>query len=519
MEYFHFPSLIISAAAWGGTVLVDKIINRLKGDISTDPGVPFHESQLSQTDELISRLSSNYALLSTKLLKEFIKFPSLNPDFNIQSLSQQFSEFLIQKIIELKAVSKPENVTIDDNGNVVWFILNEDDQTPLKDRKIIFINSSYSCFFENDTNWKDFGPGLDKYGGLIDKEKVRSAELDKLLAYVPTVPTSKEWWPHLTFGAGASSGLHGISSQIFAMKIMLESKSLENVIVFASIARNQHMPYHYIAGEKLYPDAIIISEPTGRVEKGPCGIAIGQNGQTLIDVSAPRGFPMEDGCRIIAEAAATNINKQVQSNESIFGPTTLITRNAVIEPSGFSVQFIKTRNVGQSAELALEEIENLPSVLKAKEHGAFVQMSEVESCPAWKTPFEHPALLAMAESYRRSVSPYIHELHSISHLKPAAFFTVRGHCDNSQGYPMKLSEAGEIRNDNWIHINLDSGEDLLMPPMMAIGSGYIENSNRPGEFVINDNTWAPIAVISRFPSLLAQKPEILKGKLFVKASE
>ena len=246
--FFDLPSLAKAALAFGGEICIKKVFQSFTGDIPNVWRSPIPTSQLSEIDKIISRLASNYAYLSTTIMKDFIEFPSVNQITDIHSFCEDFSQFLIQKIIEVKAVENIDDIGIDELGNVVWSLYDPHDTTPLKDRKIIFINSSYSSFFSNRTDWSQFGSGLDPYKGLIDEQKVDPSKLEFSLPFIP----QKVWWKHLTFGKGASSGLQGIAAQIIAMKILIETKALDGVVVIASISRNNHSPFHIISRRRYY---------------------------------------------------------------------------------------------------------------------------------------------------------------------------------------------------------------------------------------------------------------------------
>ncbi|OHT12518.1 Clan MH, family M20, peptidase T-like metallopeptidase [Tritrichomonas foetus] len=496
---FDFRSLTIAASALSGKHFAKKFLNFLQGEVPVDRGAPFTKDECSDLDKLISRLACNYAYLSTTILKEFIAFPSQNMSADMNQLTQKFIQYLIDKIIETKAVSDQNDIHIDENGNLVWAVYDLDDPTPFSERKVIFINSSFSAFFDNFTEWSHlFGQGLNKYEGLIDDTKIDKDALKKLLPYLPP----EVWWSRLTFGNGAASGLQGIAAQIVSMKILEESKelnSLKGVVVVSSITKNEHMPFHVIKECQLFPDVLILSEATGRIENGPCGIAIGQNGRAMVEVSVNRGFTIEDGARVVAEAVAANMNRP--NSDQILGPVTRNATDAFVAPKKFNARFVRTLTIGETNDIALEEIESLPTVAKALAFGGFVAQSEFESFPAWKTPRDHSILSIASETYRRTVSPYIDEGQTLEYLRKRPFFTARGKGDNSSGYPIKQSLINDkVTKDDWVKY-----DDKVMPPTFAIGSGIIENAGKPGEFVNQELVWAPIAVISRFPSLLVEK--------------
>lgn len=528
-SFFDFPSLATAALAYGGESYAKKAFQSLTGDIPVDWRLPIPTNQLSEPDKLISRLASNYAYLSTTIMKEFIEFPSNNQMTDIHSFCEDFSQFLIQKIIEVKGVENENDIGIDELGNVVWSLYDPLDTTPLKDRKVIFINSSYSTFLLNRTDWSQFGAGLDAYKGLIDEKKVDPSKLEFSLPYMP----QKVYWKHLTFGKGASSGLQGIAAQIIAMKILAETKAYNGVVIVASISRNNHSPFHIVNKTKLYPDVIIISEATGSITKGPCGFAIAQNGQAMVEVSANHGFRIEDGCRIIAEAAAANLNHtkfKKSTFQSILNPSSQVVQDVVLEPSHFSARFVRTLNIGETGDDALEDIERLPSVQKLLGYGGSVTLSEYESFPAWKIPRDNPTINIISETYRRAVSPYVDEATEEIplDLKRYPFFIPRGRGDSSTGYPIDLGNQNHKQNldqeiiyetnkdkcsKSWIEIHVQKGGlsktsknvSLFMPPTFAVGSGLIENSGMPGEFVSNDLIWAPIAILARFPEILVDQ--------------
>ena len=515
---FDFPSIATAAVAACGKFLSKQISKFGLKNYSMTQTRFFKPDQLADLDKRISRLATNYGYLMTEILKECVAFHTKNSGLKGSELTQHFLEFLKQKIIDVNAFLNVEDIVIEENENLSWAIYGKNEDTPLNERKIIFINSNFSSLFEETSDWgKIVGQGLNPFTGLTDIEKIDEEALQKSLAYTPP----KLWWPRLTFGKGTIGGLQGIAAAIVSMKIMVEiltgtntslignappspgsqcfPNSLEGVVVISSIAKSHHPYFHVFDGVTLYPDVIILSEATGRIHNGPCTIAIGQNGLAMMDVSVNGGFSIEDGARVIAEAAAADYNRP--NSDPILGPVSRTVTDALIAPMKFSARFARTLSVGESGNDAIEEIEQLPTVEKALAFGGSITLSEFESFPAWKTPQDNPMIKLAVETYLRTISPHNVESENLDSFRSHPDFSGRGKGDNKIGYPIISDLISSYKDvSEWI-----SYGDKIMPPTFAIGSGFVDNCGKPGEFINNELVWGPIAVISRFPSLLSEK--------------
>lgn len=499
MEWFDFPSLCAAGAAATGRWVTGALFSYIHDEVIVDRGKPPSPEDCNDLEADISRAAANYNPLVSTMLAELIEFPAKQGTIDEEALTEQYLDFLKEKVVESKACVSESDIVIE-NGTLVWPVYDKNDPTPLEQRNVIYIESSFASVFEKVPDWKEiFGEGLDAARGMTDATKVNDKKLNETLGYIPK---SKGWWHKFTFGNGAVSGLQGICAQIIATKILLETahrNSLRGCIVFASIARGQHAILHEFRSQTLPPDCVILSEATGSVRVGPCGIAIGQLGTTIMDVKVPGGFTIEKGARLVAEASEASLNT-VKEDPTI-GKSKRSAIDGVVSASEFSVKFLRTLTADETPLTAMKELERLPSVVDAVNCGGSISQDESSNCPAWKTPREDLAILAVTEAYRKTVSPYVDE-GDLMDLRKHPWFCTRARVDKKSGYPIKSEEAKQFRKKTWIANN-----DLVMPPMFAIGSGLIENLGLPGEYVNNNILWAPVAVIARFPSRLREESE------------
>lgn len=497
MEWFDFPSLCAAGAAATGRWFTGTLFSYIHDEVMVDRGKPPSPDDCNELEKAISRAAMNYNPLVSSILADLIKCPADAPESDEETLTQRFLELLKEKVITSKACVSESDILID-NETLVWPIYDTNDPTPLPNRKVIYINASFSSLFAEIPDWKElFGEGLDAHQGLTNSAEVDERQLNGSLGYIPT---GKQWWNRFTFGNGAVSGLQGISAQIMAAKIMLETASLGSLrgtIVFASVAKDRHALVHEFRTQILPPDCVILSEATGSVRVGPCGIAIGQLGTTIMNVRVPGGFSIEKGARLIAEASEASLN--TAKEDPTIGKSKRSAIDGVVSSAEFSVKFLRTLTADETPMTAMRELERLPSVVDAVNCGGILSQDESSNCPAWKTPREDLAILAVTESYRKTVSPYVAESDVVDPRKHPWFCT-RARVDKSSGYPIKSEEARQYRRKTWIANN-----DLVMPPMFAIGSGFAENLGLPGEYCYNNSLWAPIAVIARFPSRLREE--------------
>ena len=226
-------------------------------------------------------------------------------------------------------------------------------------------------------------------------------------------------------GRGASDQLGGIVSSTYGARIMKDLGLISDEITVLVTGTVQEedcdgLCWQYIIKEdKILPEFVVVTEPTdGNIYRG-------QRGRMEIRVEVKgiscHGSAPERGDNAIYKMA--DIIKEVQSlNErlhydSFLGKGTLAvsqifynspSRCAVADMSAISID--RRLTDGETWEMALEEIRDLPSVRK---YEAEVSMYNYDSpswtglvypteCyfPTWVLPEDHPVTKAMVESYR-----------------------------------------------------------------------------------------------------------------------
>ena len=497
--------------------------------------------ELSILDKKIYKLSRHYEEEAGKLLVDLIHLPADfidgEPLCGASKHEKQRLDFLRQYIIDNKCVEREEDVYYDQYGNLIWTVYDSDDNVSNDKLKVVYLDGRSDTCLQSRENWSQaLGDGIDPFNGLTDASKVDEQRMMEELKYLPP----KESWNQMIFGRGAANHLQGIVSQVFSTKILLETKALGSlrgtkVISVATVADQQMndngkrniIDSSDITPDKI-PDCVILTNATGDIESGPCGLYIGQTGKVLISLeitgkmchsSMPKDGinPLEFGSLIIAEAAEQARNGF--HKHKFFGKGT---RTAVkcwindrIElsiPEKFTVIFDRRLTPGETPEIAIKELYELNSVKRAIDNGCAINISQYEPSgdffdsshkyQCWLTHPSNPAIQAAVESYKRTVSPNV-EPQPISPENIPKYPRISHYAISTDG-PNYLNQESHlqfsIENKHWL-----KSKGCVYPPIFGIGSGYEQHSHKVGEFVYRNHLWAPIAVISRFPSLFAQQ--------------
>lgn len=226
-------------------------------------------------------------------------------------------------------------------------------------------------------------------------------------------------------GRGASDQLGGIVSSVYGAKIMKDLDLLSDkftVLVTGTVMEEDcdGLCWQYIIKEdKIRPEFVVITEPTdGNIYRGQRGrmeIRVDVKGISCHGSAPERGdnaiYKMAD---ILQEVRALNdklhydefLGKGTVTTSEIF--FTSPSRCAVADSCSISLDRRLTN--GETHEMALEEVRNLPSCQK---YGAVVSMYKYDrpswtnlvyptECyfPSWVIPEDHPATLAMVEAFR-----------------------------------------------------------------------------------------------------------------------
>ena len=226
-------------------------------------------------------------------------------------------------------------------------------------------------------------------------------------------------------GRGTSDQLGGIVSATYGAKIMKDLGMLSDkytVLVTGTVQEEDcdGLCWQYIINEdKVRPEFVVITEPTdGNIYRGQRGrmeIRVEVKGVSCHGSAPERGdnaiYKMAD---IVKEVQA--LNEKLHYDPFLGKGTLAVSQSFYNSPSRCAVADMAAISIdrrltdGETWEMALEEIRSLPSVQK---YGAVVSMYKYDSpswtnlvypteCyfPTWVIPAEHPATLAMVESFK-----------------------------------------------------------------------------------------------------------------------
>ncbi|MGL4737618.1 MAG: YgeY family selenium metabolism-linked hydrolase, partial [Cellulosilyticaceae bacterium] len=225
-------------------------------------------------------------------------------------------------------------------------------------------------------------------------------------------------------GRGASDQLGGLVSAVYGAKIMKDLGLLSDqytVLVTGTVQEEDcdGLCWQYIVNEsQIRPDFVVITEPTdGNIYRGQRGrmeIRVEVKGISCHGSAPERGdnaiYKMAE---IIGEVKA--LNNHLHEDPFLGKGTLTVSQSFYNSPSRCAVADMSAISIdrrltdGETYEMALEEIRNLPSVQKYK---AEVTMYKYDSpswtnlvyptdCyfPTWVIPEDHPATQAMVEAY------------------------------------------------------------------------------------------------------------------------
>lgn len=510
---------------------------------------------MSNLDARVAELAARYRPLAVEMLKEVIRIPAdyvdrpadQGGDSRCGLSNHEFPrlDYLRNKIIDIKAVRRPEDVGFDDFGNLVWVISDPDDGIAPEQKKVIYLDGHSDTVRALRAQWLDkAGGGVDAYEGLVDPKKLDKSFLKKELGWLP--PDSE--WEHLLFGRGSADQLGGVISEAVATKILLElapEGALKGVIVraYATVAEEDNdgggpmfVTRKVLPGAKaeLIPDVVILTEGTGCSKKGALGIYRGQRGRMQIEVTVTgrschgsmpwEGLnPLEFGGAIIKEAAEKYEKREGFLDNAFLGHGTRTASWANLEtpsdcavPDRFVFRFDRRLTVGETPEQAVADIEALSSVGKARAAGLKVDVGvPLYSDPTWKgfvldnpqvylgwvTPEEHPAIQAAVAAYKGVVSPHVNGKRGDGGTIPKEPRVERWiFSTDGVGFPVP-------KEDNTIPVGkakqwVVSGA-YKHPAMFGFGPGIEQNTHKIGECMDLRELQHAIAFLARFPSVFA----------------
>jgi len=504
-------------------------------------------------DDRVAELAARYLPDAVALLREVVRIPADyvdratdeggDPLCGLSNHEGPRLEVLRAAVIRLGAVRRPEDVGVDEFGNLVWTVEDETDGIDRATKRVVHLDGHSDTVQALRGQWHDKTAGaLDPYDGLVAPERLDHDALGGLLGYLP--PDGE--WQHLVFGRGSADQLAGVVSQVIATKILLElapEGALRGAIVrsVATVAEEDNDgggPRHFVEHElptttaDHVPDVVVLTEGTGDAAKGALGIYRGQRGRMQIEVtvvgrschgSMPfEGLnPLEHAGAIVAEAAQRHAAGDGFLDHEFLGRGTRTASWAVLDtpsdcavPEKFTFRFDRRLTVGETPEQAVADIERLDAVAAARSAGLDVRVSiprytaptwngyvadNEQVYPGWVTPEDHPAIQAAVAAYRGVVGPHVTEpeggatrgaLRTEPRVDRWIFST------DGVGFPVPADRpVPHAEQKRWVV----SGA-VQHPAMFGIGAGIEQNTHRIGEYVDERELQHAIAVIARFPS-------------------
>lgn len=504
-------------------------------------------NEITELDRKIVELARDYAPQAIELIHDLIKIPAdhyeEDPLCGTTNHETSRLEYLKQYIIDKRAVDNAEDVFYDEFGNLVWTIRDSEDTTPLDDLKVIYFDGHSDTVKPFPDNWHSvLGEGIDPFNGLTDITKVNEENMRKELKYLPP----KDKWDHLLFGCGSVDQIQGLVSQVFATKILLETCNLGSlrgikIVSIATVAEEENVgggPMYYLRHQSglqpnQIPDCVVLTNATGDIDLGPCGIYIGHRGQCQIEVEvighSCNGAipnvgvnPLEYGSLIIAEASQQARNGFGENK--FLGKGTRTATKCCVEspsicsvPSKFTFRLDRRLTLEETADQAIKELNELTSVQRARKAGCIVNIkipnytqkthkgvapNNEENYNTWLTHPSDPVVRSAVDTYKRVVSPNVDDLPISPENIPKKPRIHKWACaTDGVGYIFKNKDLKfSVENKNWCKT-----QTFTYPPMFGIGAGFEQHSHKLGEYIHKDHIWAPIAVIARFPSVFLQK--------------
>ncbi len=509
---------------------------------------------MSDLDARVAELAARYRPLAAEMLREAIRIPADHVDRPVEAggdplcgLSNHEEprlQYLRRRIVEIKAVRRPEDAFFDDFGNLIWVVQDPEDGIAPERKKVVYIDGHTDTVRGLRQQWRE-KVGVDPYDGLVDVSKVNKAFLRKELGWVP--PESE--WKHLIFGRGSADQLGGVVSAAIAAKILLElapEGALRGAIVYsyATVAEEDNdgggpmflnRKVFPTARPEVVPDVVILTDSTGCSRKGALGIYRGQRGRMQIEVTV-RGRschgsmpweglnPLEFGGAIVKEAAEKYEKREGFLDDPFLGHGTrtaswaqLDTPSDCAVPERFTFRFDRRLTVGETPEQALADVERLAAVTTARAAGLQVDVSvpvygertwkgfaldNPQVYLGWVTPEGHPALQAAVSAYRGVISPNVD-----GQVGAGGVLTREPRVDrwvfstDGVGFPVpRDTSIPGSANKGWVV----SGK-YKHPAMFGIGPGIEQNTHKIGECVDERELQHCAAFLARFPSVFASE--------------
>ncbi|WP_028585816.1 YgeY family selenium metabolism-linked hydrolase [Desulfogranum mediterraneum] len=238
-------------------------------------------------------------------------------------------------------------------------------------------------------------------------------------------PLSGEQDADNIYGRGATDMKSAIASMIYAGRILKDLNLTDRIryMVCASVQEEpcEGLAWEYMIEERgMHPDFVILAEPSedqiSLAQRGRMELKVSVSGQTA-HASAPH---MGDNAiykmaRIISDLEALNARMEVKDSELGKGclvvsevHTKAPSRCSVADHCDISID--RRLTWGESADYAIDQIKNLPSVVEAGaevevhmfEEPSYTGKQCVKECifPAWKLDKQHPVTHAAQKAYK-----------------------------------------------------------------------------------------------------------------------
>jgi acetylornithine deacetylase/succinyl-diaminopimelate desuccinylase-like protein len=505
-------------------------------------------------DDEIRRLADEYTPLAVEILREAIRIPADHvdrpasaggdPACGLSNHEGPRLELLKNKIVEIGAVDRPEDVVFDDFGNLHWSVHDPDDGVAEDARTVVWFDGHTDTVQALRRRWLEVTGGIDAYDGLVDPARLDRAALRRELGWLPP----DDEWDHLVWGRGSADQLSGVVCQIVASRMLRELRgegSLAGVVVrhMATVAEEDndgggpmYVMRHLLPGAAAsrIPDALVLSEPTGSAADGALGIYRGQRGRMQIEVEVTGKSchgsmpwegrnPLEFGAAIVAEAAEQYRRGDGFAADDFLGPGTRTASFATLEtpsdcavPERFTFRLDRRLTAGEDPAAALAAVEGLDAVARARDAGLTVVVraplydrptwrgerpGNEQIYPGWATPPDHPAIRAAVETYRRVVTPAVAPGGSGGAPRPEPRVSRWVFSTDGVGVPVPSRDSGidVPAAKRWVEAGA-----FRHPAMFGFGPGHEENTHKIGECVDRRELGHVMAFYTRFPTLLRQ---------------
>jgi len=416
-----------------------------------------------------------------------------------------------------------------------------DDGVAPEDKVVIYLDGHTDTVQALRARWRESIGGVDAYDGLTDPSRLDEAFLRRELGYLPP----RREWDHLLWGRGSADQLGGVVCQIMATVVLNGLRSqgtLHGVrlVSYATVAEedNDGGGPMYFMGENLegaspdaIPDVVILTEGTGSSRDGAVGIYRGQRGRMQIEVEVTGKSchgsmpwegrnPLEYGGAMVAEAAERYRAGDGFGDDEFLGAGSRTASWASLEtpsdcavPERFTFRLDRRLTAGEDPERARQDVEDLPSVARARDQGLEVivripvyeqltwkgyRPGNAQVYPGWVTPEDHPAIEAARAAYRAVVTPQIESDGAGGGLRREPRVSRWVFSTDGVGVPLPSASA-EVEvpaGKRWIEL-----PPYHHPAMFGIGPGIEENTHKIGECVDTRELVPVIAFLARFPSL------------------